>query len=94
MILILVFAIKQLVLLKTDIPLAINIFPNPSSNFIQIESELAEIKISIYNTLGQQVSNLIWTGASIDISQLKKGFYFWELSAKGIQFAPKIFIKQ
>jgi hypothetical protein len=58
----------------------LNIFPNPASDQLFIESNIKELNIDIYNSLGQKVLDLIWQGEKVDISNLKKGVYYLQFS--------------
>ncbi|WP_299664712.1 T9SS type A sorting domain-containing protein [uncultured Polaribacter sp.] len=49
------------------------LFPNPSSNFLQITSKTTISNVKIYNSLGKMVSDT--KEAKVDISGLSRGFY-------------------
>jgi Secretion system C-terminal sorting domain len=58
------------------------VYPNPASDFLNIDIENSQAKISIFNLLGQEVfasnqDNLLTKNQlRIDISSLKEGIYF------------------
>jgi hypothetical protein len=61
-----------------------SIYPNPSSNWIHINSEQEFSSFSIYNVSGQQVlSHNLNTDQRLDISSLSKGMYFLKLENDG-----------
>ncbi len=66
--------------------LEVNVFPNPSKGKIKIEFEqnISIDKISITNTLGQQVYTLLTPEPKqeIDVSQLSPGIYFLKAESK------------
>ena len=72
----------------------ISIYPNPSSNFINIKSDLAEIsKISLFNINGQ----LVYTSKkvnSIDVSTYSKGLYTLIIDTnEGKSYSSKVSVK-
>ncbi|TCK67343.1 putative secreted protein (Por secretion system target) [Winogradskyella wandonensis] len=70
----------------------LNLYPNPTSNILNIESNNQQIKqIEIYDILGKQL--LIANNSNIDVSNLKSGIYI--LKAKTtLGEVVKRFIKQ
>ncbi|TNJ44890.1 T9SS type A sorting domain-containing protein [Tamlana fucoidanivorans] len=50
------------------------VYPNPSSNVISIQSKSAVANIKLYNMLGQQVLER-FESASINVSKLNSGYY-------------------
>ena len=64
-----------------------NIFPNPSSNYIKITSDIHAINdIKIFNILGQDVSYLVNISSdkkncvSLDLFKLKTGLYVLQIN--------------
>lgn len=55
---------------------AFTIYPNPTKNFINIETTSEVENIDIYNSLGQLVSSLVGNKKVVDVSTLSKGIYF------------------
>jgi len=55
------------------------IHPNPNEGYFNIESEINEIEIQIYNCLGQNVYSEIWSGSKIEIDFLQSGYYIVQL---------------
>ena len=57
---------------------SISIYPNPSTDFINIESELADINlVNVFNIDGKLISTLkIGKNDRIDITNLPKGIYY------------------
>jgi hypothetical protein len=79
--------------------LAFQLFPNPSSNFLQLRLSGSEVdfNISIYDMLGKQ----IWTAYAqktteliIDISSFNKGLYFFKIYNDEGMFNVKTFLKE
>ena len=59
--------------------LDISIYPNPTSDIVNVDGNYSQLKVVMYDILGKQVMNKSITN-SIDISQLKKGVYILQLS--------------
>ena len=72
-----------------------SIYPNPTSNNINIQSEEQITNVVIYNTLGQTVRNVSpdATNFSVDTSNLDAGTYFAVLSTENASKTVK-FIKK
>jgi|GEM_PF-3134464 len=68
-----------------------NIYPNPTSNWINIDLNLkkeADVQLSVLSTDGKQVlhknySKIINLKDAVDVSQLAKGIYLIQLNANG-----------
>ena len=73
----------------------VSIYPNPTSNNINIQSEEQITNVVIYNTLGQTVRNVSpdATNFSVDTSNLDAGAYFAVLSTENASKTVK-FIKK
>lgn len=58
---------------------AFSVYPNPSSEFIQIQSSNVISKASFYNLVGQEMKTFVSTsnlaGTTLDVSNLAKGIY-------------------
>ena len=63
-------------------PDAVNIYPNPANNFINIENKLnANLSFNLYSINGQLVASKSTTGnTSMDISMLSAGMYFFAVN--------------
>jgi hypothetical protein len=75
----------------------VTIYPNPSSNFVSINSDNTIYTIEISNTLGETVKSQILNNKSgiIDINDLKKGIYIIRLKDEnGIALSVKKLIVQ
>jgi len=59
--------------------LNVSIYPNPTSDIVNIEGNYSQLKVVVYDILGKQVIKESITN-SIDISQLEKGVYILQLS--------------
>jgi len=74
----------------------LNAYPNPAQDFITIENSNNIKNIIIYNDIGQavkKVANLNSTIATINLKNLKRGFYYMHISTNNKSILKKI-IKQ
>jgi hypothetical protein len=73
----------------------VKLYPNPTSNVLNIESLGIIQTISVYNVLGQEVINkaLNSTSTSLDVSSLNSGIYVVKTVVDGVTSSTK-FIKQ
>jgi hypothetical protein len=69
----------------------ITIIPNPSQDFITIETELPISSVKIYDNTGKQVMKTL-SGEKIDIATLRSGLYLVSINSEG-QSYTKRFIK-
>jgi ligand-binding sensor domain-containing protein len=76
-----------------DIP-QLSIFPNPATQYIQVETSLKNIETAqIVNSMGQTILNLSPNQKTIDISTLPSGIYWVMLKSKKITQNQE-FVKQ
>ncbi|WP_250434101.1 T9SS type A sorting domain-containing protein [Hanstruepera flava] len=69
------------------------VYPNPTTDEINIQSKLPVIKIEIYNNLGQQILGQEYV-EKVDLSQVRKGIYFMTIhDSNGNQETLKIIKK-
>ncbi|MGB1019263.1 MAG: T9SS type A sorting domain-containing protein, partial [Chitinophagales bacterium] len=60
-----------------------NIYPNPTTNFINFTEKISNTKLSIYNTTGEMLfEEKAFSGTQLDISFLEKGIYFLKLEGE------------
>ncbi|MBO6606208.1 MAG: aryl-sulfate sulfotransferase [Psychroserpens sp.] len=71
---------------------AIEIYPNPTSGIIQIESELAIDGVNVYSMLGQKVLSNTSTSV-LDLSSLQSGVYILNIISGERQISKRI-VKQ
>jgi hypothetical protein len=73
----------------------VKLYPNPTSNVLNIESLGTIQTISVYNVLGQEVINKALNSAStaLDVSSLNSGIYVVKTVVDGVTSSTK-FIKQ
>jgi len=73
-----------------------NVFPNPSRDFIQIDSPTIALdsKFEIYDLVGKQVQSGTLNENKIDISQLNKGVYLLNVKTQDKVIETKKFIKE
>ena len=71
------------------------IYPNPSNNFIDIETTLIDYSLSVFDIMGKLIlkENVIQNKARINISNFSNGIYFLQL-ASGDSIISKKFIKE
>jgi len=74
---------------------SINLYPNPCSNEINIESEEMISDCSLYNSLGQFIMQypLNATNQTIDVSNLESGLYIMKLRVQDKMITRKIMKK-
>lgn len=74
---------------------SINLYPNPCSNEITIESEEMITDCSLYNSLGQFIMQypLNTTNQTIDVSNLESGLYIMKLRVQDKMITRKIMKK-
>ena len=82
----------------SDITENINIYPNPASNFVTIETGSNIENIYIYNTVGQIVSvsklqNFKTSKIEIDVSNLQSGIYFLNIETENGSFVKQLIIQ-
>ena len=73
--------------------LAVNIFPNPAVDVLNITKVSNNATFTIYNVAGQFISKGKVTNNKVNVSSLEKGVYFIEVSEKGATSKMK-FIKK
>ncbi len=73
----------------------INIYPNPASNFIDVETNLKEYSISVFDAMGKLIfkENMTQNKTRIDVSDFPTGIYFIQLQ-NGENLIGQKFIKQ
>lgn len=72
---------------QIDQEASITLFPNPISDFFQIETEFDQLKVRIINSLGQTLKETEWTGNPIEIESIPHGYYVVLLEKEGILLA-------
>lgn len=69
---------------------AIEIYPNPSSNFIQLKNSVEEKNFTIYNELGMETMKGTNLDNRINIQNLSPGIYFLKFeNTNAIKFIKK-----
>lgn len=69
----------------------IKIYPNPASNYLQIDSKKSVDEIKMYNNIGSLVLNQSKTDPSlVDISLLPNGLYHLILTIEGQQYSAQV----
>ncbi len=72
---------------------SVNLYPNPSSDFIHFENSLTIQEVTCYNSIGKKI-NLNWnSNNTIDISGLSNGLYILQFRTEQNKFFNKKFIK-
>jgi len=74
----------------------VNIFPNPTSDFIKIAVESEVSRVTIYNHINEMMvaTNIKDTTGDIDISHLKDGLYIMQIQLSNGQTETKRFFKK
>lgn len=69
----------------------VGLYPNPSSDFINISTDVEITSVEVFNMLGKRVSSLSeLTNNRLDVSSLSKGIYILRLSSGNSSIAKKI----
>lgn len=69
------------------------IYPNPTSNILQLETSLSIDKVEVYNLIGRKVNNLSLINNHIDVSNLTLGMYLLKIHAGGITYTKKFIVE-
>ena len=69
----------------------INIFPNPSSDYVHINGDITITNINIYNISGQLVSS--GTATPLNISTLAPGIYVLQIKTADTHYTQKIVVE-
>ncbi len=72
----------------------VKIFPNPTENFLEINSKIDFVNYSIHTLDGRIINVNQLNGKQIDVSKLSKGNYLLKLSSKNYETAIIQFIKK
>lgn len=67
---------------KTSALDAVKLYPNPAKDFLNFSSSLNQIEVTIFNTIGQKVSNIDIYDNKINVSSLNSGVYIVQLKSK------------
>lgn len=70
------------------------IYPNPFSKTIMINSDLDNIHVSIFNTMGQEVYNGGYEKSGLDLSYLRPGIYMVHATANEQTISNTKLLKQ
>lgn len=81
-------------ILENEIQNELVIFPNPAIGFFNLNTELINIEISIYNLLGQNLKTEIWQGSAIDIGWLESGCYIIKMKKGNYSFGNQKLVKE
>ncbi|MEO9953750.1 T9SS type A sorting domain-containing protein [Nonlabens sp.] len=66
---------------------AVQLYPNPTANFLSLSNVNGDEQITVYNTLGQLVKKATVTAnQNINVSDLKSGLYYLKLSNNDATF--------
>ncbi len=79
----------------TSTQYAINLFPNPTNDFIEIQDQILDYDYAIYSASGLCVEKgHLWPGQKIDVHSLKDGSYiFWFSDTTGNKLPKLVKIK-
>lgn len=68
------------------------VYPNPATDYINIESDYSIRTFEIYNNLGQKFDSQLTNNNSIDVSQLASGVYFISINFENNRRALESFL--
>jgi hypothetical protein len=73
---------------------AISLYPNPSDSWVHIlnETQHPVSKLTLINTSGQTINEIVPIGNSMDISHLEQGIYFVKLKINGLDIMKKLIV--
>jgi len=72
----------------------IKVFPNPANNFLNIECELPDAEIKLFNVLGNEIRKMrLEKEAQIKVSDLCDGIYFIQISTLNGILSKKVIIQ-
>lgn len=84
----------QITSINNYLPLTVNIYPNPSGDYIHLSTDEKLDNIYITNTPGQKMNDIQITENTIDIRNLLSGMYFITITNIKGEKATKKFIKR
>jgi hypothetical protein len=70
------------------------IYPNPFSKYIKINSDIDNIHVSVFNTMGQEVYNGGYEKSGLDLSHLTPGIYMVHATANEKTISNTKLLKQ
>ena len=68
------------------------VFPNPTNDYIFIQSDFKIYNLEIYDALGNQIKDFDFNNNTLNVKELSNGLYFIIFSIKGNRVQQK-FIK-
>ena len=72
---------------------SLEIYPNPASDFMEINISCEEVEYSIFNIMGQEVSNGFSSG-TISVEELEPGLYFLQIKDEGLFKTAKFVVER
>jgi hypothetical protein len=75
-------------------PLEIDIFPNPTAQFLNIQTQEKIAKVSIISLLGQEVNINLVSANTFDVSNLAEGIYIIKIVSENDKTFSTKFVKQ
>ena len=72
----------------------INLFPNPTKDFLNINSNTKIDKIKIYDATGKIIFTFFDNSRKIDVSKLKNGVYFIEVLSDKKRYSEKFIVEK
>lgn len=70
------------------------IYPNPANGIVNIKTQLPGIKqIDVYDVLGKQIMNTSLSGDELNISSLKSGIYFVQVTQNNNTATKKLIVR-
>lgn len=73
---------------------SVNIFPNPTSSKVNIESSIKVLNVEVFDVLGKKVKSIINNNyKEVDLDNLKNGVYYFNILLKNQQKITKKIVK-
>ena len=71
----------------------VSIYPNPASDFLEINISCEEVEYSIFNIMGQEMSKGTSCG-TVSVEELESGLYFLQIQENGLCKTAKFEVKR
>ncbi|MCF8301650.1 MAG: choice-of-anchor D domain-containing protein [Bacteroidales bacterium] len=71
----------------------INVYPNPATNYVNVNSAIEVERIEVYNQFGQLVKMINANTRRIDVSNFDSGVYMLKITVKGETYNKRINVK-
>ncbi|WP_051224239.1 T9SS type A sorting domain-containing protein [Flavobacterium tegetincola] len=72
--------------------LAVHLYPNPASNVFYLNTDVA-CNLKMYDTAGRVVKQMAYATAGVNVSDLKAGIYFVEITTESARTVQRLIVK-